>query len=70
MSQNIAKTEAARLAVSLGCNTLEQRGFYSHFLRIRRGYETLNCLDIRRGRVGRRAVVRACLKESVEHAEQ
>lgn len=41
----------------------KQHGFYSHFLRIRRGYETLDTIDILRDRfVGRRSVIKAIYK--------
>lgn len=53
--------QARTFAEQHGCNVLEQRGFYSHFMRIREGFETINTLDIRRGHVSRRAVVRAIL---------
>lgn len=59
MSRSITVKQAKALAEYYACNTLEQRGFYSHFLRIRSGYRTLGTPDIRRGKVGLRSVMRA-----------
>lgn len=59
----LAIPEARRFAEARGFNVFEQRGFYSHFLRVRRGLETLNCIDIRRKSVSRRSLLRALEKK-------
>lgn len=59
MSRSISIPQARRLAEHHGLNAMEQRGFYSHFLRIRRGLTTLGTPSITGKRIGLRAVMKA-----------
>ena len=67
MSARLTIVEAVELADRHGLVAYEQRGFYSHFLRIRTAaYETLATPDIRRGSVSRRALTKAVLASIAE----
>lgn len=59
MSRSITIPQARALAERFGLNVMEQRGFYSHFLRIRRGVTTLGTPNINGKRIGLRAIMRA-----------
>lgn len=69
-SNRLRISEAVGYAARLGLIAFEQRGFYSHFLRIRtpNDFRTLATPDIRHGTVSRRSIVKAYLKaQEKEH---
>lgn len=54
--------EAKALCERLGLNCIEQRGFYSHFLRVRKGVTTLATPDLVNNQtVSRRSIIKAWL---------
>lgn len=72
MGKHIAPAEAKRLLESAGYNIFEQRGFYSHFLRVRvpdaTYYRTVACIDIEHSRIKRNRIASLCMRAKEETA--